>query len=215
MIILTTSGCISSHASVSVDEKKYDSDNATIEIQIPKFKNLSNEEFQNSINNEYESIINSRLDEFNKSIPENPPEKCRFSLLQEVKLKSSRVISILGEAYIFTEGIHGISERIPKNVDIVDNKILTLADLFLDEEYPTAINREIDAIVNSNPDEYHDLWEKPILSSMHEEYFYLTKDGLVIFYPPYELSYYARGFVEFLIPYEKLTGYIKPQYKPI
>ena len=60
--------------------------------------------------------------------------------------------------------------------------------------------------------EYSDLWEKPIITDAQNEYFYFNDKGIVIFYPPYELSYYARGFVEFVIPYEDLYGYLKPEY---
>ena len=49
-------------------------------------------------------------------------------------------------------------------------------------------------------------------SDEQNEYFYFTDKGIVIFYPPYELSYYSRGFVDFTIDYEDLYGYIKPEY---
>ena len=60
--------------------------------------------------------------------------------------------------------------------------------------------------------EYADIWEQPVIGEEQNECFYLTDDGLVIYYPPYELSYYARGFVEFVIPYSELYGYLKPEY---
>lgn len=36
-----------------------------------------------------------------------------------------------------------------------------------------------------------------------ESEFYLTEDGIVFFYGPYELACYAAGFQEVTIPYEE------------
>ena len=38
--------------------------------------------------------------------------------------------------------------------------------------------------------------------------FYLTEDGLVIYYGPYNLAPYAAGFVEIVVPYEDLELYV-------
>ena len=61
-------------------------------------------------------------------------------------------------------------------------------------------------------DEYSDIWEKPVVGEAQNENFYLSNGGLVLYYKPYELSYYSRGFVEFTIPYSELYGYLKPEY---
>lgn len=211
-IIFCCIGCSFSKPGINISQKNYETDNAVISIEIPEFKNLNDKNFEDTLNSDYNSLVNQWIDDFTKVCPENPSEKCQFTLTQDVKLSSPNFISIVGEAYIFTEGVHGSLERVVKNIDAKNNTEVKLSDLFLDEEYPSAINREIENILKEKSEEYHDLWEKPILSSMHETLFYLTNDDLVIFYPPYELSYYARGFVEFCIPYEKLTGYLKPEY---
>ena len=45
------------------------------------------------------------------------------------------------------------------------------------------------------------------------EQFYLNGKNIVIVYPPYELSYYERGFVEIPLDLESMSGYLKPEYR--
>lgn len=211
-LIFFTVGCSFTGPKVNILKNYFETDKAIIETEIPEFKNLNDKNFENIINSEYNKLINQWVEEFSENCPQDTSEKCQFSLKQEIKISSSEIISVVGEAYMFTDGIHGAYQRIAKNIDNKKNIELKLSDLFLDDKYPDAINREIEKILSVKSEEYHDLWEKPILSSMHEELFYITKDSLVIFYPPYELSYYARGFVEFSIPLKNLSGYLKPEY---
>ena len=62
-------------------------------------------------------------------------------------------------------------------------------------------------------EEYKDLWAKPEIKQEHQTDFYIQDDDLVIFFQPYDLSYYARGFVEFRLDLEDLSGYMKEEYR--
>lgn len=68
-------------------------------------------------------------------------------------------------------------------------------------------------MVKENPDKYSELWEKPEITNENENRFYMTDTDLVIFFPPYELSYYAKGFIEFPIPLEEINPILKDHYK--
>ena len=216
LLIITASSCFSHRSNISIDEKKYETDKSIVNLQMPEFKNMSDANFQQELNSSYNQMVESWLADFSKQCEKNSSEteKYQFRLTQKITYQTQYFLSVVGEIYILTDGVHGSSSRVVKNIDVASNHLLKLADLFQDESFETAINREINNIMEKNPEEYHDLWEKPTLSSQHEN-FYLSDDGLVIFYPPYELSYYARGFVEFCIPYKKLAGYWKPEYNNI
>lgn len=213
VIMLLTAGCSVQRSYVDIEKKDYKSDCAQIYVEMPEFKNLSNGDFEDKLNENYEKSVKSWIYDFLNNCGTETGEECRFELKQEIKRKKAPVISVVGEAYIYTGGVHGTSSRIAKNIDIQKNTVLTLGDLFEDSSYEDALNREIQKIVDNNPEEYHDLWEKPIISGIHREFFYLSDKGLVIFYPPYELSYYARGFVEFCIPYAQIKSYLRSEYK--
>ena len=40
--------------------------------------------------------------------------------------------------------------------------------------------------------------------------FYLTNEGIVLFFQPYEIAPYSEGVVRILIPYRELSGILKP-----
>lgn len=195
--------------------REYETDNGRVQIYQPRFKNFSDSEFEDKLNEEYAELIEKWQEIFLENSAKSALTECELSLRQEVKLKNKQFLSVVGDAYSFTSGIHGTSRRVAKNIDLLNNKELKLSDLFSDEAYEEALNQKIGEILDKNPDEYSDLWEKPILTKSHQEDFYLSGEGLILYYPPYELSYYARGFVEFCIPYKELSGYLSPEYKTL
>lgn len=212
LLIITISGCSTSPV-VTFTEKNYETDIATVDVQLPELKNLENTEFQEKFNNDYSTSVTAMIESFYGQCPEDSIEKCIFHLSQQIFYNKNPIISIVGDLYVFTEGIHGISDRIVKNIDTQKAVEINLSDIFTDESYEQMINREINKILEQNKEEYSDLWEKPILTTAHEKNFYFSENGLVIFYLPYELSYYARGFIDFTIPYEEVRKYMKDEYR--
>ena len=75
------------------------------------------------------------------------------------------------------------------------------------------LNRMINEEMEKHSEEYKDLWAKPEIKQEHQTDFYIQDDDLVIFFQPYDLSYYARGFVEFRLDLEDLSGYMKEGYR--
>ena len=119
---------------------------------------------------------------------------------------------MISEKYTYITGLHGNSWQTAITFDSESDRILSLSDLFVDDKFYGILNERIDELINENAEEYRDLWEKPVVDKKREDKFYLEGDNLVIFYEPYELSYYARGVVEFPIPMEEIRGYVKENY---
>ncbi len=93
-------------------------------------------------------------------------------------------------------------------------KEVKLADLFADDGYVSTLNRMINEEMEKHSEEYKDLWAKPeIKTGTSDGFLYSRDDDLVIFFQPYDLSYYARGFVEFRLDLEDLSGYMKEEYR--
>lgn len=215
LIAFNMAGCSIGTGGVDFQLTEYETDNGRVQIYQPRFKNFSDSEFQDKLNKEYDELVKRWQEIFLENSEKSALTECELSIQQEVKLKNKEFLSLVGDAYSFTSGIHGTSRRVAKNIDLLNNKELKLVDLFMDEGYEEALNNKISDILEKNPDKYSDLWENPVLSKNHQEDFYLSDKGLVLFYPPYELSYYARGFVEFCIPYKELSGYLKDEYKSL
>lgn len=56
---------------------------------------------------------------------------------------------------------------------------------------------------------------KPVITEEDQNNYYITDEDLVIFFPPYTLSYYAKGFIEFDIKLTEIEGMINEKYKNI
>lgn len=207
-VCLIFSACTMQKSYIKTEKRIFDNG---IYTEIPKFKNLTDNEFEKALNEEYEKTVAESMENYLKEASSG--EECRFELSQSVKRNGAPIVSVVSEMYSYTGGVHGSKSRLVKNIDVGKNVQLQLDDLFEDSSYEKKLNAEIEKIIESNAEEYHDLWEQPKISAVNREFFYLTDDELVIFYPPYELSYYAKGFVEFKIPYEDIKSYLKAEYK--
>ena len=64
-----------------------------------------------------------------------------------------------------------------------------------------------------NLEEYEALWETPTIEMMEKDSFYVEDGKIVIFYPPYKLSYYNRGFVDFRFSFDDMRGYLSEYAK--
>ncbi len=213
LCVFTVCGCSSNKVKLQTENSNYETENEIIYIEIPEFKGLGNKEFDDEISSNYENYSKDLLNSFIKNSEEqaeNRAGKSKLEVKQEEKYNKNGLYSLISEIYEYTEGTYGVSRRRILNVDIENSKVLLLEDLFNDDKYIDMLNSKLEKL--SEDSMYSDLWEKPVINEEQNEYFYFDDKGLVIFYPPYELSYYARGFVEFTIPYSELYGYLKPEY---
>ena len=128
----------------------------------------------------------------------------------KITLNRGDIVSIVGECHSYTGGVHDNLSRIVKNIDIKNEKLIAFDDLFCDDGYINRINSYIEVLSEQKPEKFSELWKKPIVTK--EQKFYLTPESLVIFFDPYELSYYAKGFVEIEIPYDEITSFLNPEY---
>ena len=160
----------------------------------------------------FKNLNQSWIEDFKSRIPEKINNKAEFSAISDLKTNKNDFISIVTEKNVFLGGAHGNMWKYSSNIDIKYSKFLELKDLFIDKKYIEFINCRIQELIKEKPREYSDLWQKPVLGERQEKDFYMHDGYLVIYYQPYDLSYYAKGFVEFPISIESLTGYIKPEY---
>ena len=198
---------------MKITNNDYETDSQIVSLEIPNFEKLGTKEFCGEINSNYKDFSDDLLNSFisdSENLTDKRTGKSKLEMKQEEKYNKNGLYSLISEIYEYTQGVYGVSERRVLNVDVNNSKAILLKDLFSDDAYIDMLNSRLEKL--SEDSMYSDLWEKPQISDEQNEYFYFDDKGLVIFYPPYELSYYARGFVEFTIPYSDLYGYLKPEY---
>lgn len=204
-------------ANITIDTAQYETEKASVYAECPTFSFMKNNTLENRINSQYREEIDSKLIEFDTA-SDSPGElvggnRCIFELHQDVKYNKNDFISILSDTYIYLGGAHGNTVWSAKNIDTVMGCEIVLDDLFSDGDYKETLNRLISEEIEENADDYSDLWEIPVIKDSNQTDFFINNEGLVIFYQPYDLSYYARGMVEFTLEWEDLRGYLNENHK--
>ncbi len=215
-VCLLLCSCGSGSAKIKTSCKEYETDISSARIELIHFSGLKDSAFEDLINKTIIQDTDGAAVSFDTMASDSTDKirmgnKCVLEINQLVKNNSDDFISVIEEHYVYTGGAHGSTLWYPRNIDTLGGKTIKLSDLFKDDSYKTELNRLIDVILEDKKDEYSDLWEHPSIRS--EDNFYIADNKLVIFYQPYELSYYARGFVEFPIKLADIEGYLKDEYK--
>ena len=210
LILLFLFGC-SGRYKVEYIDKSYSTDTVSVSLLIPRLAGLSDEDFQAGINADIEEACMEFLNKFKDSANDTLIPSVFSS--ESVSYDKNGFLSVVAQIDYYTQKPHNNSFRIVKNINTNTCREVNLSEIFADSSYIDFLNHCLTSIVSENPDAYSDLWAKPML--MQNQQYYIKDDCLVLYYPPYELSYYSRGFVEFFIPVSDLSGYLSEEYRPI
>lgn len=205
-------GCAVNGVRVKTEKFAEETESESIKTETPVISGMK-KDFTDEINARLADVISAKTDSFKeaaKKCEKDRNTKAELEINAEVKFNKKNLLSVVLESYEYTSGLNGSSARYAVTLDALGEKQLELCDLFCDDEYKNMLNARLEKL--SLSDEYSDIWEKPTVNEAQNGDFYLSDGGLVIYYQPYELSYYSRGFVEFTIPYSDLYGYLKPEY---
>lgn len=190
---------------------------ADVSIEIPVVKGLKNPQYEKELNNIIKTSVEKDLEEFKKDVEELIELEVEWEsqLLTKYEVKSkSDILSIIVDNYVFTGGAHGQSRKDYYNIDLNNNKLLKLGDLFIENsDYKTIINGEINKEIEKQILEEAKSYFKEddqfvTIEANHD--FYIDKKGdLVITFQPYEITPWYMGHPEFKIPKGKITHILK------
>lgn len=123
-----------------------------------------------------------------------------------VQYNKGGLLCIILEGYSYTGGAHGYPIRAVYTFDLSTGELLNLNDLMAIDEnefWPVVIS-QLQLIMDEDPGAY---WgdAQSLIGDRGDDYttidYYLTEEGICIFFYPYDLSSYAMGFVEVVVPY--------------
>lgn len=120
------------------------------------------------------------------------------------------LLSTYRDQYEFTGGAHGNTLRASDTMSLKTGARLSLASFFpRGTDYRLLILRKIikqaEKNYQSDPDIYFENYRDLIVQYFNPESFYLTPEGLAIYYQQYEIAPYSTGIVVFPIPYAELA----------
>lgn len=127
----------------------------------------------------------------------------------EISYFDDHYLSFCQQEYDYEGGAHGMPIRIGYTFDLETGERLTLADVIGDSEEKLkeiAVAYFVEMLNEEFDEGYGESCEEYIRESMDfGAAFYLTEEGIVLYYTPYELASYADGFQEVVIPYREFT----------
>lgn len=190
----------------------------TLDIEYPQIANFSSETPYGKFNNIIQKYIFDQIKDFKEEAKESKklldtvkhPSALTFNY--ETKFSSDKLISVVltGNTY-YTGNAHPLDIYYTLAYDFKNNKELTLKDLFkADSDCLNIISKF--CIDYLSKQEYADsVMINEGTSPKEENYknFYITKEGIVIIFIPYQVAPYVAGSPQVVIPYDALKDIIK------
>lgn len=118
-------------------------------------------------------------------------------------------LSLYTDIYIFTGGAHGNTVRFSNTWNLSDGSILFLKDFFsqnpnyedaISQSIVRTINRQIKTPDSGNSTAYFENAAANVSKSFNPNNFYLTPNGIVVYFQQYDIAPYSSGMPTFLIP---------------
>ncbi|NLO21464.1 MAG: DUF4163 domain-containing protein [Syntrophomonadaceae bacterium] len=181
-----------------------------IDMHIPVFSGLPNEEVQKQLNQFFEQealdrqeVMMAEAQSMSEYILTEPyhtyalvSRYYKYGVYQDI-------LSFYVDYYSYTGGAHGLTERKAYNFNINTGEEISLSEFFLEDyDYKDMINKTIQEVIDQNPDQYFPA-EYGFQGISEDQGFYLENNSLVIFFQQYEVAPYAAGIRGFAVPYRK------------
>jgi len=181
---------------------------------IPQFESGLEPRQLNKFNETYRNIVLQAFGKFetvaltmraDPQIPDHMKNAMTFRAGYEVFRNDERFVSVTQKIYQFTGGAHGMSWMSASTLDLQTGSEYELGDLFISgADYASRLNEVVrrEGLIRKLP-----LWGFKGVGS--DSGFYLTNDGVVLFFQLYEIAPYSEGFVKMLIPYPEIADILR------
>ncbi len=148
------------------------------------------------------------IENYNQSIANDYPFHAYDAIKKyNVTYNQNCTLSFYSDEYLYTGGAHGTTTRRSSTFSLTNGKTLPLGHYFCGGNY---IRQILDEIImqaqtkeKEQPGMFFENYEKLIVKYFNICSFYLTEEGIVIYYQQYDIAPYSSGIIEFLIPYSE------------
>ena len=123
-----------------------------------------------------------------------------------VTYRQEGLLSLYTDTFEYTGGVHGLTVRRGDTWQVPSGIPRTLQSFFPPRarwrsQIYGEIRRQIQARIHSGESLFADDWEQRLVPEFDPERFYLTPNGIAVFYPLYAIAPYAEGIPVFLLPF--------------
>lgn len=211
---------------ISVNTHRTESQDEVLKLtlQYPYLTGMSDEKVQDAINLVFEKAAAAARAEGEKNAADmrqsiadgyTGTTACETNFDYAVQYNQNGLLSITTEDYQYAGGAHGSTVQSSYTFDLATGKALTLADLMNSSSgYAAYINRQIRAEIDRRvaAGNLYEFEQGKFTDIGANPDYYLSNDGVVLYFQQYEYFPYAAGIQEFTIPYADLTTMLKPEF---
>ena len=127
----------------------------------------------------------------------------------KIAYNKDNILSIPLTMYEFTGGAHGLTNIKSFNYDLVKEKELKLEDLFkANSNYKEVINNHIKEEISKQPENYFQ-GQDGFSSIKDNQDFYISDEGIVIYFSLYDIAPYSSGIPMFTITWDEIIDYLE------
>lgn len=183
------------------------------DTQIKIIQNI-NSAISNTVTNAKDKIEKDS-EEYKKSYEADSNKdntiKYQYEAIYNYKIayNKNNILSIPLTMYEFTGGAHGLTNIKSFNYDLVKEKELKLEDLFkANSNYKEVINNHIKEEISKQPENYFQ-GQDGFSSIKDNQDFYISDEGIVIYFSLYDIAPYSSGIPMFTITWDEIIDYLE------
>lgn len=170
---------------------------------IPSMKfNIYNEQIAKQIQRKAENELYKEAVELYKYNKKNNYPIMVYEIYRtfEITLNKNNTISLYADEYVFTGGAHGTTTRTSQTWNMTNGRLINLYELYRRNPYFILdILKEISKQINQNKEIYFEEACCMAIDNFNPQNFYLTTNGIVIYYQQYDIAPYSSGIRTFEI----------------
>jgi hypothetical protein len=115
-------------------------------------------------------------------------------------------VSLYFDQYLYTGGAHGNTVRYSDTWNLQSARSIKIDEMFQNSINYKAyiimiINNQIAEQIKNGENIYFDDYKKNVVKYLNLNSYYLSPQGVVIYFQQYEIAPYSSGIPEFTIPY--------------
>lgn len=171
-----------------------------------KLASYTKENLQKEVNHQKEVYFSTSKKEANEFKPTFEQNWEQYSSMKLFSNKNN-ILTVSYQSDGFSGGAHGYNNIIYKNVDLINNKVIQLTDLFTDVnniDWNTLLAKHI---TNKEQKEMLLVDKVPVNHN-----FYFDDKNITFVYNQYEIAAYAAGQIYISVPFSELKPYLKPDF---
>lgn len=136
----------------------------------------------------------------------NPPfHSYEFNINYQITYNTDCITSLFFETYTYMGGAHGSTIRSSDTWNFASGKKLELRDFYprhtgFVTEIQENIKQQISNRLEIQPASFFPDYAKLLQDSFDTRRYYLTPDGIILYYQQYDIAPYSSGIPEFLLP---------------